>query len=268
MYELPELEVIRAVLAEKYAGSQITKISVNNKALIGKKTKLTEALLQATLWFVERRAGHLILHLDTGKRLMIFLQQTSRFYGGDEHEDLKSGAQLVLHFGTRYAAFYDLAEEAIQLITVREVDDQLKVCGPDPFDKRFTLKALQQVLSKKRNYLKTLLLDASIMTGIGPIYSDEILYHAGLHPTRKANSLTEKESEALYHAMQSVLKNAIADGGSKQQALYANDSFTGSFADKLQVFEREGELCAKCSEPIQQIVVAKQKCYICSHCQQ
>ncbi|URN93937.1 MAG: endonuclease VIII [Candidatus Pristimantibacillus lignocellulolyticus] len=268
MYELPELDVIRAVLAEKYAGAPITKIVVNSKALVGKKTKLSDALVHATIWFVERRAGHLILHLDTGKRLMIYLHESSRFYGGEAGEPLKSGAHLVLYFNNRYVAFYELADEAIQLLTVREVDDQLKICGPDPLDKRFTLSALQLVLGKKRNYLKTLLLDATLMTGIGAIYSDEILFEARLKPNRKANTLTAVEGEALFTAMQTVLKNAIADGGSKEQALFAQDSFTGSYNDKLKVFQREGEPCTVCSEPIQQLVVAKQKSYVCPHCQQ
>jgi len=65
-----------------------------------------------------------------------------------------------------------------------------------------------------------------------------------------------------------VLKNAIADGGSKEQALFAQDSFTGSYIDKLKVYHREGEPCTVCSEPIQHIVVAKQKSYVCPHCQQ
>lgn len=268
MYELPELDVIRATLAEKYAGAPITKIVVNNKVLVGKKTKLVDALVQATIWFVERRAGHLILHLDTGKRLMVYLQEGSRFYGGESGEALKSGAHLVLYFNNRYVAFYELADEAIQLLTVREVDDQLKIFGPDPLDKRFTLSALQLVLGKKRNYLKTLLLDTTLITGIGSIYSDEILFEARLKPNRKAYTLTLDEGEALYNAMQTIMKNAIADGGSKAQALFALDSFTGSYIDKLQVHQREGEPCLVCAEPIQHIVVAKQKSYICPHCQQ
>lgn len=267
MYELPELEVIRAVIAEKYTGTPITKVNLNNKVIVGKKARFVEALEGATIWFVERRAGHLIFHLDSGKRLLLYVQQQTNFYGGEPNESLKLGAHLVLYFGNRYAAFYELAEEALQILTVREVDDLLKVCGPDPLEKRFSLPALQLVLSKKRSYLKTLLLDATIISGIGPIYSDEILYHAKISPSRKANTLTEEEGKRLYDAMLSVLKNAIADGGSRQQPLFAQDTFTGSYAEKLAVYNQEGKLCEQCNEPIVCTAVAKQKSYHCPNCQ-
>lgn len=268
MYELPELEVIRTIIAEKYTGSPITKVTVGNKTIVGKKNIFLEELEGATVWFVERRAGHLVFHLDTGKRLVVYLEGQSSFYGGEPNEALKSGAQFVLHFGNKYAAFFELAEQSIQIITVREVEDLLKVCGPDPLDKRFTLSAFKHVLSKKRNYIKTLLLDASIVSGIGAIYSDEILFQAKISPNRKAYTLTDEEAEKLFHAMQNVLKEAIADGGTREKSLFLNDSFTGSYRDKIKVYNRMDEPCECCGESIVCTVVAKQKSFYCLHCQQ
>jgi len=263
MYELPELEVMRALIAEKYAGAAITKIQCNTKIIVGKKSAFCEQLQNATIWFVERRAGHLVLHLDTGKRLMIYLSDQSVFYGGEAGEKVQGTPDFVLHFGERYMSFSKLEDNAVQVITVREVEEQLKPCAMDPLDKRFTLAYLQKQLSKKRCSLKTCLLDASVLSGIGPVYSDEILYAARLHPARKVNSLNEQEVAALYEATLSILKAAIADGGIRRSPLFAQDSLTGSYEEQLAVYGRDGELALDTEDPVELIVVAKQKCYIC-----
>jgi len=263
MYELPELEVIKALIAEKYAGAIITKIICNTKTITGKKTKMCEELQGATIWFVERRAGHLVLHLDSGKRLVIYLAHSSTFYGGEAGEALPSSRDFVVQFGDRYMAFGKLPEQAIQLITVREVEELLKACALDPLDKRFTLDYLWGQLQKKRSSLKTFLLDASVMSGIGAVYSDEILFAAKLHPARKANSLNKDEAAQFYEAIRETLKAAIADGGMRIQPLYAHDSLTGSYSDKLAVFGRDGQNALDSNDPVELISVAKQKCYVC-----
>lgn len=268
MYELPELEIIKAIIAEKYAGAAITKVICNTKTIIGKKTKLCEELQGATIWFVERRAGHLVLHLDTGKRLVIYLDHPSTFYGGEAGEALPPGREFVLQLGERYMSFSKLPEQAVQLITVREVEDLLRACAPDPLDKRFTEAYWKSQLYKKRSSLKTFLLDASVISGIGAVYSDEILYAAQLHPARKANSLTEQEASTLYETIRRIMKAAIADGGMRVQPLYAQDSLTGGYADQLAVYGREGEFALDMNDPVELITVAKQKCYICPARQQ
>jgi len=263
MYELPELEVIRAIIAEKYTGVAITKIQCGTKVIIGKKSPFCEQLFNATIWFVERRAGHLVLHLDTGRRLMIYLNDSSGFYGGEPGEKIKANSDFVLHFGERYMAFSKLDDNAIQLTTVREVEEQLKHCAPDPLDRRFNETYFHDQLSKKRSSLKTFLLDASVVSGIGSVYSDEILYAARLHPARKANSLNEQEAADLYAAIRDIMKTAIADGGVRTGPLFAQDSLTGSYAERLAVYGRDGKLALDTEEPVELIVVAKQKCYIC-----
>jgi len=263
MYELPELEVIRAIIAEKYTGVAITKIQCGAKVITGKKSPFCEQLINTTIWFVERRAGHLVLHLDTGKRLMIYLSDQSSFYGGEAGEKAKGSPDLVLYFGERFMSFSKLEEQAVQLTTVREVEDQLKVCAPDPLDRRFTEVYFREQLSKKRSSLKTFLLDASVVTGIGPVYSDEILYAARLHPARKVNSLNEQEATNLYETIRNMMRSAIADGGVRTEPLYAQDTLTGSYAERLAVYGRDGKFVLDTeNEQVELIVVAKQKCYI------
>lgn len=268
MYELPELEIIRAAIAEKYAGAVITKIKIAKKTTTSQVSAMTKQLVQHTIWFAERRTSHLIFHLDSGLRLVIDMQKEAAFYGGNITEEQEPSSQFTIYFGDRFASFAGLEENSVRLLTIREVEDELREFGPDPLDKRFTKPYIFSYIAKKRSSLKTLLLDPHFVTGIGQIYADEILYAARLLPNRKANALTEDETIALYEAMGTTLKEAIADGGALQQPLFSQDSFTGSYADKLKVYDKDGEACVRCDNIIQIQTVAKTKCYICEHCQQ
>ena len=267
MYELPEIELVRANLTERFSGITIKKVYVNAKAVLGKRIKFLDELTHSTIWFVERRSGHLVLHLDNGKRILIEFGKHTRFFGDDNAKINKEEADLILYFDNKACAFYYLEEQSLQLLTVREVDQQLKIIAPDGFDKTFTKQYVLTTLSKRRSSIKNALIDGKFISAIGPIYSDEILFESKIHPTRKANTLSEDELNRLYDATLFVLKEATTDGGSINYPMSNQDVFSGSYADKHQVYERQGEACYTCETPIEQIVLAKQKCYICPQCQ-
>lgn len=267
MYELPEIEMVRANITEKFSGIPIQRIYVNAKALLGKRIKFLDEITHATIWFVERRCAHLILHLDNGKRILIEIGKDTKFYGDDVLKINKDEADLIFYFENKTCAFYHLDEEALQLLTVREVDQQLKIIAPDAFDKSFTHSYFVDALAKKRSSIKNALIDGKIVSGIHEIYSDEILFEGKIHPTRKANTLSDEEVNRLYTAIQYVLKEATTDGGSLKEPLSSHDVFSGSYADKLNVYNRADENCLICDTPIEQIVLSKQKCYICPKCQ-
>lgn len=267
MYELPEIEMVRANITERFTGIPIQKIYVNAKSVLGKRIKFLDEITHATVWFVERRSAHLILHLDNGKRILIEIGKDTKFYGDEAFKANKDEADLILYFENKTCAFYNLDEEALQLLTVREVDQQLKIIAPDAFDKNFTQAYFVEAISKKRSSIKNALIDGKIVTGINAIYSDEILFECKLHPSTKANTLSREEVGRLFDAILFVLKEATTDGGSLKEPMSNHDVFSGSYADKLNVYNRAGENCTVCETPIEQIVLAKQKCYICPQCQ-
>jgi len=267
MYELPEIEMVRANLTERFSGIPIQKVYINAKVLLGKRIKFLEELTHATIWFVERRSGHLILHLDNGKRVLIEFGKETRFYGDENFKLDKATADLVLYFQNKCCVFYNLEEHDVQLLTVREVDQQLNIVAPDAFDKAFSKQYFTESLAKKRSTLKNALMDGKLLSAVGSIYSDEILFESKLHPSRKAHTLTEDEMNTLYDAIGFVLKEASIDGGSIDSPMSSQDMFSGSYLPKHNVYNREGEVCSKCNSIIEQIIVAKQKCYICPQCQ-
>src|SRR5262249_15432547 len=131
----------------------------------------------------------------------------------------------------------------VHRLSAKAVKDEFKSHGPDPLDPRFTIKAFRARLAGKKGKLKATLTHPRFVTGIGTVYGDEILFEAGLHPALPVAELTEEESDRLYEAMQRVLQEASEAGGYVTHPLTEDDTLTGGFANRLRVFEREGQSC-------------------------
>ncbi|MFD0587050.1 Fpg/Nei family DNA glycosylase [Paenibacillus sp. GCM10027627] len=269
MQELPELEIYRAVLAERFAGALITKVAVKQEKLIQEEdfTLLENEIVGKTVWFVERRAQHLIFHLDNGKRLLVLVSNSAYVYCSQPEEQEKADASLTLHFDGRRLSFFGLKAGDIAIMTVKAVEQYMKDRGLDPLDKRFSLIRLKEQFAKKKSSLKTALMDEKLLSGIGPVYSDEIAFAAGLAPDTKVASFDEKQWEKLHHALGSVLRDSISHGGAGERPLFAGDIFTGGFKERLQVYNREGETCTRCGGEIKRGIAGNRKTFACGACQ-
>jgi formamidopyrimidine-DNA glycosylase len=122
-------------------------------------------------------------------------------------------------------------------------------------------------IAARKASIKALLLDQSVVAGIGNIYADEALYRAGVHPGRSGNSLQKREIEKLYTAIQTVLQLGIEQKGSSLQNYVRLDGLKGSFQDQHQVFRKTGQPCPTCGHPIERILIAQRSTHFCPHCQ-
>jgi formamidopyrimidine-DNA glycosylase len=139
--------------------------------------------------------------------------------------------------------------------------------GAEPLDPAFTDAALGAILHDRQRALKPLLLDQSVIAGLGNIYADEALHRAGLHPLRQANTLTPAETARLRAAIVAVLETGIAHGGTtfgRHQGLFGE---AGSNVAHLRIYQREGKPCITCGTPIQRIIVAQRGTRFCPRCQ-
>lgn len=263
MHELPELDVYRTLLAEQFAGAQITGIEVSNiKVLQAGEEQLQRDVVGKIIWFVERRGKHLLFHLDNGKRLLLTLSQGSYLYNGSEEDQPDRAAQVKIRFGERVLYLVGLRTNELQLLSVKEVIDQLKNIGPDPFEKRLTLEHFMERFAKKRSSIKTALMDQNVISGIGTVYSDEICYAAGLRPDAKIPVIEQETWERLYESMHCVLKEAISHGGAGEQPFAADDTFTGGYSNHFQVYNREGQISSRSGELIEKIDVSGRKAFV------
>lgn len=268
MQELPELDIYRALLAERYAGAQITAITIHQQNMNeAAKTELGIHVVGTTIWFVERRAQHLVFHLDNGKRLLLFMSNNAYAYCGYGEEHVDAAASLTIRFGERSLTFYGLHADDMKLMSVKGLEEYMKGRGIDPLDKRLTLTRFVERFAKKRSTLRTALMDEHLISGIGPVYADEIAFAARIRPDAKLTALDTDAWERLYLAMGSVLRDAISHGGAGDKPLFEGDILTGGFAERLQVYKREGEACSRCGGIIRKITAGNRKAFACTECQ-
>ncbi|MHA6484021.1 Fpg/Nei family DNA glycosylase [Paenibacillus sp. strain BS8-2] len=267
MQELPELEIYRALLAERFAGAAITAL----ECLTGEPSEedhiLQDNIVGKYVWFVERRADLVVFHLDNGKRLTIRLADDAALFVESSNETMGETVSIRLRFGDRSLALSGVTTSDFSLVSVKELEAQMKGRGIDPFDKRLTLSRFIERYAKKRSTIKTALLDQNLIVGVGPVYADEILFEAKIRPERKLNEMIPADWEQLYHAMGHILRDAISHGGVKVQPLFSGDSFTGGYRDRLAVHGLDGQLCRRCGGTIKKTSVAGRKNYRCPDCQ-
>ena len=173
------------------------------------------------------------------------------FEGGDGE------ASIVLAFAKLWLGYFDLYEP-------ERVDEHplISRLGPDPFSENFSVEHLIGAF-ERRATVKSLLLDQSVVAGLGNIYVDEVLFAAGVHPTRKANTLSREEIRFIHGATRDILGRAIELRGTTFDSYHDAFGEGGKFQHQLKVFARPGEPCPVCSTEIQKLRVAGRGTHVC-----
>jgi formamidopyrimidine-DNA glycosylase len=168
---------------------------------------------------------------------------------------------LVLAFTRLWLGYFDLYDpERI------EEHPLISRLGPDPFSQNFSPEYLRGVFNRKAA-IKGLLLDQSVVAGLGNIYVDEVLFAAGVHPTRKANTLDSAEIGEIHSATCGILREAIELRGTTFDSYHDAFGETGKYQHRLKVFTHEGEPCPVCGTEIQKLRVAGRGTHVCPNCQ-
>ena len=150
-----------------------------------------------------------------------------------------------------------------RIIFTRDFPAATAGLGPEPLDRSFTPRVLANLLRTRRRQLKPLLLDQSVLAGLGNIYTDEALFRAGLHPAAKSDRLTDSQIRALHSAIRAVLREAIRRHGTTIDWIYPG----GWMQKHLRVYGRTGEPCRRCQTPIVALRLAQRGTHICPRCQ-
>lgn len=268
MPELPEMETYKKLLMNKIAGKTIGSVQVNREKSINVAAdQFIREITQQSVMSIERRAKHLLFHLNSGNVLLLHLMLNGWMYYGTEATKPKRNTQIELVFGEEKLYFIELRLGYLHLYTAADIEEKLAYLGPEPMAPQFTESAFIELFSTKRGILKTTLVDQHFISGIGNCYSDEICFYAGLLPARKINELTDQEKSRLYHSMRSALAEAIQYGGYMEHPLYEGDTLTGQYNDRCKVYDAEGQPCARCGQPIIKQEMNSRKTFFCNNCQ-
>jgi formamidopyrimidine-DNA glycosylase len=274
MPELPEVETIKEHLRELVVGSLITEVEVLDPGLVEQpSTEVFERELEGDrISGARRRAKHLIVELDSGKFLVFQLKIGGQLLLVPPVEEPKTALMLVLYLeGDRRLFLRDETRfTRTRLLNAEELEARLSTLGPEPLEEEFKrngVKYLQENLSSRRAQIKPLLLDQKVVSGIGNIYVDEILYDARLHPRRKANALSSEEWGRLHAAIIENLAAGVEHRGTTVRLYKDVLNRPGEHQNYLRVFEKQGKPCPNCEGKVVREKVGGRPTHFCPSCQ-
>ena len=271
MPELPEVETVVRDLRPKIVGRRIASVRVGKKSLRTRWSSSWAAKIRGRRIEVARRRGKWIVFDLTGDCSLVFhLGMTGRLTVHPTEEtpaphthlrfNVERGEELrfndIRRFGS--ATFYANANAL-------EKSFQQSRLGPEPFD--LDARYWRERLAATNRCIKTVLLDQTVVAGVGNIYADESLFEAELHPARLASDLDDFEADRLRVAVKTVLRRAIEQRGSSIRNYVGGSGLKGRYQDEFRVYGRAGEPCPRCRTPIERIRLAGRSTHYCPECQ-
>ncbi|SDE89224.1 DNA-(apurinic or apyrimidinic site) lyase [Fontibacillus panacisegetis] len=269
MPELPEMENYRIQLSKYILDLPITEVIVNrDKSINLEVADFIHELNGRQVIFVERRAKHLLFHLDNGRRLILHLMLGGIIYLGNKNDRPSRNTQIEISFGDEWVLYFiGLRLGHLHLLTAKEAEESLAHLGIEPFGRKMNESVFVSLLKGRRGSLKTALVNQEIIAGIGNCYADEIAYAAELRPSVKLQSLQAEDFERLYIAMREVLSEATEAGGYMEMPLTKDDTLTGGANDLCRVYDRGGEVCPRCGDTIVKSELNGRKAFYSPGCQ-
>jgi formamidopyrimidine-DNA glycosylase len=288
MPELPEVETIARGLASRVTGDVIESVWLGSKPepLKSAASEIVATLESKRIGAVHRVGKHIVFDLENGGRVASTVARKSRQKSSKASAPLSDRAQWIVHLGMTGRMLVCNPDQALEKHThavaklasgreLRFVDPRrfgrlsvahgFEAAGSEPLE--VELDAFIRLFRGRNTPIKSALLNQKLLRGVGNIYADESLFRAGVRPRRRAASLTRKELALLYVAVQEVLKEAIALGGSSVSDYLDADGEEGFFQLQHRVYGREGDPCLVCKTPIKRVVIAGRSSHYCPNCQ-
>jgi formamidopyrimidine-DNA glycosylase len=268
MPELPEVETTLRGITPHALGKRIIQIHVRNHSLRW-RVELPEEISGQKINRITRRAKYLLLHADTGG-LILHLGMSGRLSvvsnnapaGKHDHIDilLEHGQALRLtdprRFGSIHWQSYPLSAHWL-----------LEKLGIEPLHDEFSGDYLFKRSRARRSPVKTFLMDAHVVVGIGNIYANEALFHSGIRPRIAAGRISQRRYAILATTVKSILTAAIDLGGTTLRDFLGGDGTPGYFAQKLCVYGRAGQRCRVCGTTLKGVRSGQRGTVYCPKCQ-
>ena len=276
MPELPEVESLRQILqrsvvGKTIAGSRIGRLPLRRKVTANFGPRIRGRKIEK----IDRRAKYLIVDLTGDHVILVHLGMSgsltcrdidfnsSEFDPRHDHVEFKldDGSRLVFNDPRRFGIVRLVARVALPTLP------ELKGLGPEPLSDEFNADYLAQQARGRKVAIKNLIMDQRVVAGVGNIYASEVLFRAGVRPTRRAGRTKRDEIERIAKFIPIILRAAIDGRGTTFRNYRDSEGRPGTFADRLQVYGREGEKCYRCGSLIKNVVVGQRASFYCPTCQ-
>ena len=270
MPELPEVETVRQVLLPIIKGRSITQIEVLKERIIqGDVAVFIHQLTGRKFIDIERIGKYLIFFFDHDLVMVSHLRMEGKYIEIQPDGEISRFARVIFTLDDGRRLCYDDSRQfGTMEITTKETYKKLvslSKLGPEPFEAK--VDEVYARFQKTTRTIKEVLLDQTIMTGLGNIYVDEVLFLSKIHPETMANLLSKKQTKDIINHAIHVLNLAIKAGGSTIRTYHAGNGVTGDFQIKLNAYNREYLPCNVCGHKMKKIFVGGRGSTYCPHCQ-
>jgi formamidopyrimidine-DNA glycosylase len=286
MPELPEVETVRLGLQKLLPGRVVKSIDFDwPKGFPNAQSDVDAFLLGSTILQVRRRAKVLLIDLSSNYTLVIHLKMTGQlvfrgaenFGAGHPNDSLigdlpDKSTRVIFHFTDGAKLFFNDQRKFgwVRLLPTIEVPniDFIKRVGPEPLEADFTADIfIERLLRRKNSNIKVVLLDQTVLAGVGNIYADESLFAAKIHPASIVGEIPKTRLKNLHKELIDVLLLSIQKGGSTDRNYVNAEGKKGSYIDFAKVFRREKLPCNVCGHEIIKTKLAGRGTHICTNCQ-
>lgn len=295
MPELPEVETIVNDLKTKISGHKILGVDSDWEKIIKEPeySKFKKNIQGLIIQNIQRKGKNIVIYLTGNKALIIHLKMTGHplvsscweFTNGKlkkKKTDECKKPDLIdsdpqnkfIHLGFtldkgKSILLSDLRKFAsVKLVEQNKLKDLFSTLGPDALNPELDYKKFKDLILKEKREIKKVLMDQTVISGIGNIYSDEILLEAKIHPNKKSSSLNKKEIKKIHENIKKILKEAIEKRGTSISDYRDTEGKKGFYADYRRVYGKEGMSCPKkCKGIIERIKIGGRSSYFCPQCQ-
>ncbi len=273
MPELPEVETIKRVIEPQIKGSKIDEIIINQPKIIEHPTaeEFCSAAVDQTVCGIKRHGKFLCICLIDGSRIILHLRMTGCLLLTPKEHPIEKHTHIVFRLNNETELRFSDTRRFGRFWLIRENEEDtysgIGKLGIEPFDKALTAEFLYEHFGKRKKTVKECLLEQSVVSGIGNIYSDEILFSAGVNPVRPASSLSLEEWQRIAVTIPERLNYYIEKNQITPEEYLQSNGQDYRNTPFLQVYGHGGEPCPKCGETLCKSVIGGRSSVYCPNCQ-
>ena len=271
MPEIAEVETVRNTLKERILNKKIKDVKVHYKNMIESDINTFAKDLINDEFIDIKRKGKWLIFETNNKYLLSHLRMEGKFFIKDANEAKGKHEHVTIYFEDNTTLRYEDTRKFGRMNLVKKEDlettESIAKQGFEPGDKNLTSSYLMDKFKNKRLPIKTVLLDQTIISGLGNIYVNEVMFYAKINPLKEAKNISKEECDLIVKGSDEIIREAIKMGGTTIKSYTSSLGVTGRFQQNLKVHKREGEACLVCGTIILNIKIGGRSTYYCPECQ-
>ena len=271
MPEIAEVETVRQTLKRKILRKKIKNVNVLYERMIESDINEFKNNLIGLEFSDILRKGKWLLFEIGDYYLCSHLRMEGKYFIKNHDEEINKHEHVIFTFTDNTELRYHDTRKfgRMNLVLKKDIDsvEGVRKQGIEPIDSNLSKEYLYDAFKKKRLPMKTLLLDQTIISGLGNIYADEVLFASKINPLKLGNEITLDECQRIVDSSKLIIEEAIKCGGTTIKSYTSSLGVTGRFQQNLMAHKRENEQCKNCDSIIKRIVVGGRSTYYCENCQ-